>query len=93
MSTFRGRDARAHNRWIRDNADYFTVFLYRGRSTTRAENRYECSTADEAIAIAQQVTEGSTPADRPAMIYAVKDIHWTLVATYSPFTGLRVTND
>ena len=83
MSKYKGRDRDAHEAWIRDNADYFTVFLFRGR------HRYETKTLDEAKEIAAKVLTGHERNTQPAMIYAVKEIHSVMVGTYHPITGFK----
>lgn len=82
MSKYKGRDRAAHEAWIRDNADYFTVFIWQTRQ--KAETR----TLDEAIQLAAQTLSGSEKSN-PAMIYAIKEIHSTLVGTYDPLKGFK----
>lgn len=83
MSTYKGRDQKGHDAWIRDNADYFTVFLFRGRQ------RYETKTLDEAKEIAAKALVGHERNTQPAMIYAVKEIHSAMVGSYHPITGFK----
>lgn len=83
MSMYKGRKREEHEAWIRENADYFTVFLFRGRQ------RHEAKTLDEAKEIAVKTMIGSERNTQPAMIYAVKEIHSVLMATYHPVTGFK----
>lgn len=84
MSTYKGRDREKHEQWVRDNADYFTVFLFRSRQ------RFETKTLDEAKEIAVKAMIGEERNTQPAMIYAVKEIHSTMVGTYHPITGFKL---
>lgn len=84
MSTYKGRNLEKHEQWIRDNADYFTVFLFRGRQ------RYETKTLDEAKEIAAQALVGHENNTQSAMIYAVKEIHSAMIGTYHPITGFKL---
>jgi hypothetical protein len=71
------------NKWIVDNAQYFTVILRRDLRNYRAER----FTLEEAIALANQVLE-QYPHASP-MIYAVAGGHDTLTATVSKEKGIQ----
>ena len=66
------------NKWIKENADYFTVV----RRRNRRYERYTAPSFEEATALAQKYLRGDTENTR-WMIYAVAGIHDTLVATVS----------
>lgn len=83
MSKFKGRDRAGHEAWIIANADHFVVFLYRGRQ------RAEAKTLDEAKELAARALEGAERNTQPAMIYAIKEIHSTMVGSYHPITGFK----
>lgn len=83
MSTYKGRTRDEHEAWVRENAEYFSVFLFRGKQ--RAETR----TLEEAIALADKALSGQDATVNPAMIYAIKEIHAVMVGTYHPVTGFK----
>jgi hypothetical protein len=65
------------NKWIVDNAQYFTIILKKDRKYLRSERH----TFDEAVALANQVLD-QYPHAR-LMVYAVAGGHETLTATVS----------
>lgn len=83
MSSYKGRNREQHEAWIRDNADYFSVFLFRGRQ------RADAKTLNEALELAAKALEGQERNTQPAMIYAIKEIHSTMVGSYHPITGFK----
>lgn len=85
MSTFRGRDRDQHEEWIRENPDYYSVFLWRGKQ------RADAATLDDALALATKALEGEERNTQPAMIYAIKEVFSTLVGTYHPIIGFKPT--
>jgi hypothetical protein len=68
---------RERNKWIVENAQYFTIIMRHQRSNRRAER----STFDEAVSLANQVLEQYP--EKHLMIYAVAGGHDTLTATVS----------
>ena len=87
MSTYNGRNRQEHEEWIKSNADYFTVVMFRGRS------RFEAKTFEEAKDLAQKHMFGLKRNDtQAAMIYAVKGIHSVMVASYHPVRGFKMVD-
>ena len=71
------REAKERNLWIKENADYFTVTRRRRSSYLREEK----PSLEEAIAFANRLVERDS--EFRCLIYAVYNIHDTLVATVS----------
>lgn len=69
-------------RWIVDNADYFTVVRYQG--PLRGYERHEVPTLAAAHATARKLLAGG---GKPYMIYAVAGIYDCYVATVKPDSG------
>lgn len=65
------------NKWIVENAQYFTIIMRHQRSNKRAER----DTFEEAVALANRVLEQYP--EKHLMIYAVAGGHDTLTATVS----------
>jgi hypothetical protein len=88
MSTYKGRNRQQHEEWVKAEADYFTVIMFRGRS------RFEAKTLEEAKDAAQKYMVGLERSDtQAAMIYAVKGIHSVMVASYHPLRGFKMVSD
>ena len=66
------------NKWLFDNATYFTLFMRKNRTILKEEHR----TWDEVEARAKKLVERNRHCDW-SIIYAVCGIHDTLVATVS----------
>lgn len=82
---YKGRNRAAHQDWIRNEADYYTVLFHQPRF------RYEVKTMEEAFVVADRILAGMADTDRrnfPCMIYAVKGIHQALVGNYYAKRGL-----
>lgn len=68
---------KARNKWIFDNADYFTIYRRKGRSVEKEQY----PSFDEAVARAQQLIQRHP--DMRYLVYAIVGIHDALVATVS----------
>jgi len=75
--------AEERNKWIKDNAQYFTVI----RKRLRRYERDECWSLAEAVQLAQRRLERD-PGKQPLLIYAVAGGHDALAATVHP-DGVR----
>ncbi len=75
--------AEDRNKWIKDNAQYFTVI----RKRKRRYERDECWTLEEAVQLAQRRL-AKDPYMQPLLIYAVAGGHDALAATVHP-DGVR----
>jgi hypothetical protein len=75
--------AEERNKWIKDNAQFWTVI----RKRKRRYERDECWSLDEAVQLAQRRLERD-PLKQPLLIYAVAGGHDTLAATVHP-DGVR----
>lgn len=83
---YKGRNRKAHHDWIRQNADYYTVFFHQPRF------HQQVGSVDEAMMVAEQILRGMANTDRrnfPCLIYAVKGLHQALVGQYTAKHGLK----
>lgn len=83
MSTYKGRDLKQHNKWIIDNAEYYTLFF------PKTKFRHDVKSLQEAIEAADSLMQHMERQTQPTLIYAVKESHSTVAGTFHPITGFK----